>query len=73
MPTQATNGSLLIMTAVKAIVALMVVGTLCYCTIRQIPVEGVVLTGLLGLLGLKEVISSLVYNEARKSSHARRP
>ena len=66
MPTQATNGSLLIMTGVKAIVALMVVGTLCYCTIRQIPIEGVVLTGLLGLLGLKEVISTLVYNEARK-------
>jgi len=54
------------MTGVKAIVALMVVGTLCYCTIRQIPIEGVVLTGLLGLLGLKEVISTLVYNEARK-------
>lgn len=68
MPTQATNGSLLIMTAVKAIVALMVVGTLCYCTIRQIPIEGVVLTGLLGLLGLKEVISTVVYNEARISN-----
>ena len=72
MPSQATNGHLLTMTIVKALVALMVVGTLCYCTIRQIPIEGPLLTVLLGVLGVKEIISTLVYNEARINAKTRR-
>lgn len=72
MPAQAANGSLLIMTVVKGVVALMVVGTLCYATIAQIPIEGALLTVLLGILGVKEIISTLVYNEARKNNKGRR-
>lgn len=61
MPQNATNGNLRIMTITKALTVLILVGTLAYCTAMQIPIEGTVTSILLGVLGLKELVSAKVY------------
>jgi hypothetical protein len=66
MPQNATNGNLLIMTITKALVALIIVATLSYCTISQIAIDSTVITLLFGVLGAKEIVSGIIYNSTRK-------
>ena len=61
MPQNATNGNLLVMTITKALVVLIMVGTLAYCTVMQIPIDQTVTTILIGVLGIKEAVSAAVY------------
>jgi hypothetical protein len=61
MPTNASNGNVLVMTVTKALVVLIMVGTFAYCTVAQIPIDQTVLTIMVGVLGVKEAVSGLVY------------
>lgn len=69
MPQNATNGNLLIMTVTKALVVLIFVGTVAYCTIQQIPLDNTILTILVGVLGVKEAVSAAVYLDTGRSRH----
>ena len=61
MPQNATNGNLMIMTVTKALVVLIFVGTVAYCTIQQIPFDNTIVTILVGVLGVKEAVSAAIY------------
>lgn len=72
MPNDASNGSLMVMTYVKAVVALIVVGTLAYCTIMQIPIEGTIEKLILAILAGKELVSARVYYESGQNNRQRK-
>lgn len=63
MPTNASNGNLLIMTVTKALVILTVVGTVAYCVISQITIDAQILAILVGILTAKEAVSLKVYSD----------
>lgn len=69
MPQNATNGNLMIMTITKALVVLIFVGTVAYCTIQQIPIDNTILTILVGVLGVKEAVSAIVYADTGRRTH----
>ena len=66
MPQNATNGNLLIMTITKALVVLIFVGTVAWCTIQQIPFDNTIVTILVGVLGVKEAVSAAVYYDTQR-------
>lgn len=70
MPSNADNGSLMIMTWVKAACAVMILGTVCYCTIMRIPIEGAMEKLILAILAGKELYSAKVYYESERNSRA---
>lgn len=72
MPNNASNGNLMIMTVTKALVVLVMVGTLAYCTVMQIPINETILTILVGVLTAKEAISGLVYYQTGHNNRSRR-
>lgn len=69
MPTNASNGNVLIMTVTKALVVLIMVATFAYCTALQIPIDQTVLTIMVGVLGVKEAVSGLVYYKTSREDY----
>lgn len=67
MPINANNGSLMIMTIAKTIMGLMIVGTMCYCIIHQVPFENHLVELVLILIGAKELYSAKVYYESERN------
>lgn len=64
MPEQAPNGNLLIMAVVKAIIAIMLVGTAMYCVVQQIETPEFFIEAVLGVLGVYFGFSALLYKQS---------
>lgn len=63
MPTGANNGDLEIMVYAKAIMAVVIIVTICYCQIMQIPLEGAITQILLILIGAQQLYSAKLYRD----------
>lgn len=71
MPVAANNGDLQIMVYAKALMAVIIVGSICYCQIMQIPIEGSVTQILLILIGAQQLYSAKLYRDHIQNSKPR--
>lgn len=67
MPVFANNGSLLIMAITKAVIAVIIVGSMAYCLIMQIPVPDWGEKTILLIVGVYFGYSAKVYHESQKN------
>lgn len=69
MPTSANNGSLWVIVVTKALICVMLVVTVCYCAVMQIPLEGLLEKLILGVIGVYFGISAFLYQQHIRNSH----
>lgn len=69
MPDNANGPTLLIVTVTKAVVCIVLVVTVSYCQIVQIPIEGTMERLIWAIVGVYFGISTLVYAQHRRNSH----
>lgn len=67
MPIFANNGALFIMAITKAVIAVIIVGSMAYCLIMQIPIPDKVIEVILLIVGVYFGYSAKVYHESRKN------
>lgn len=67
MPMFANNGSLMIMAITKAVIAILIVGTMGYCLVSQIPIPDSIMEVILLIVGVYFGYSAKVYHESQKN------
>lgn len=70
MPIFANNGSLFLMAVTKAVIAVVIVATMAYCLVMQIPIPDNVIEIILLIVGVYFGYSAKVYREGYHNQHA---
>lgn len=70
MPKYANNGSLMIMAITKAVICVIIVGSVCFCLVTGRNLEGRLLEVILAIVGIYFGMSAKTYQESTRNKYA---